>query len=142
MKDFHLRFHVEEWPSGSLDLLTADERDLPDESGAYVLGASGDTAMIYPWGTSPIYYIGKADSLRDRLIQHRRHIEGAAANYWERWWWPRYQYGAAFGASCSWFLAGDREPSALEAILVTEFYQHYGSIPVTNRVWPRVPDQD
>lgn len=142
MKSFHLAFH-NAWPGGPpIDLLEAVDRDLPTEAGAYVLGAAGETMLVYPWGSSPVYYIGKADDLRQRLLVHRKHIFGALEDYWDRWWWPRYQYGAAFGASCGWFTSPKKSAKELEAKLVEDFYLRFGSIPVANTQWPRKPEQD
>ncbi|MDE0450787.1 MAG: hypothetical protein OXI90_03345 [Gammaproteobacteria bacterium] len=140
MKLFHLAFHEKEWPDTPvINLLAAKDADLPTEPGAYVLGTAGETMLVYPWGTSPVYYIGKAEDLRERLSTHRTYIQGAKDDYWERWWWPRYQYGAAFGASCVWFASHETSAKVLEASLVSEFYLRYGSIPVANTQWPKTP---
>lgn len=142
MKSFHLAFHQQSWPDTPvIDLLEAEGDDLPEEGGAYVLGTAGETMLVYPWASSPVYYIGKADNLRTRLLAHRRHIQGAMENYWEKWWLPRYQYGAAFGASCVWFTSDDTSAKALEASLVNDFYSRFGSIPVANTQWPNVPEE-
>ena len=141
MKPFHLAFH-NTWPDGPvIDLLEVDDADLPTDAGAYVLGTAGETMLVYPWATSPVYYIGMADNLRQRLRSHRKHIQGAAEDYWDRWWWPRYQYGAAFGASCVWFTSSEVSSKELEATLVNEFYMRFGSIPVANTHWPKTPEQ-
>ena len=163
MKDFHLRFCVgdmadlfakclparllgEESHSGWFDtndsmdtfnLLEDEASDIPDEPGAYVLGTEDGTMITYPWGVSPIYYIGKADNLRNRLSNHRKHALGARNDHQKEAWWPRYQYGAAFGADCVWYLApDDMDPQNLEATLVDSFYSTYGAIPVANHRWP------
>ena len=165
MKDFHLRFCVgdmadlfakclparllgEESHNGWFDtnddmyntfnLLEDEASDIPDEPGAYVLGTRDGTMITYPWGVSPIYYIGKASNLRNRLSDHKKHTLGAKKDHTERAWWPRYQYGAAFGADCVWYLAhDDNDPQNLEARLVESFYWAYGAIPVANHKWPK-----
>lgn len=163
MRDFHLRFCLEgmkslfgksrkaklfgESPSGwfdtndsmdTFDLLEDEKSLIPDEPGAYVLGTGDGTMIAYPWGTSPIYYIGKADILRNRLSDHRKHTLGARKDHQEVAWWPRYQYGAAFGTDCVWYLAhDDMDPKNLEATLVESFYWAYGAIPVANHKWPK-----
>ena len=164
MKDFHLRFCVgdmaelfakdlparllgEESHSGwfdtkdsmdTFDLLEDEVSDIPDEPGAYVLGAGNGTMITYPWGVSPIYYIGKASNLRNRLSGHKKHTLGAKNDHEKEYWWPRYQYGAAFGADCVWYIAhNDMDPQNLEARLVESFYWAYGAIPVTNHKWPK-----
>ena len=139
VKSFHLAFH-QAWPDTPVIDLLAAEPDLPTDAGAYVLGTADQTMLVYPWATSPIYYIGKAENLRERLLTHRKYIQGAIDDYWDRWWWPRYQYGAAFGASCVWFASTDMPAKALEATLVSHFYLRFGSIPVANTHWPKTPD--
>ena len=139
MKDFHLRF-ADEWPdNGVIDLLSANVDGIPQKPGAYVLGTAGETMLTYPWATSPIFYIGKADNLQRRLTGHKRFTEGAREDYWEKWWWPRYQYGAAFGVSCVWYTSSTDSPAKLEGSLVAKFYEHFGSIPVANTRWPKEP---
>lgn len=143
MKLFHLAFHETEWPDTPvIDLLAAEDADLPTEPGAYVLGTAGETMLVYPWGTSPIYYIGKAEDLRERLSTHRTYIEGAKNDYWERWWWPRYQYGAAFGASCVWFTSQETSAKALEASLVSEFSSDMARFPSRTHSGRKLPEQE
>lgn len=122
------------------DLLGGDADDIPKEAGAYVLGTADGTMLVYPWGTSPIYYIGKAEestTLRLRLIRrHRTGIKNAVNNQGEGKW-PRHRYGAAFGAQAVWYLAADVEPKEVEATLIKAFCQTYGSVPVANQRWPK-----
>ena len=127
----------------TFNLLEDEESDIPDEPGAYVLGTADDTMIVYPWGTSPIYYVGKASNIRNRLSTHKKHTRGAIDDHQKASWWPRYQYGAAFGADCVWYLAGDNDPQNLEATLIGSFYWTYGAIPVANHKWPKYlePDQ-
>ena len=140
MRDFHLRFCVDTkgWNTSELiiDLLEWDENVLPETGGAYVLGTS-DTMLTYPWGTSPIFYIGRAGNLRARVAQHRKGIDSARKNH-DEYWWPRYQYGAAFGAHVAWYSRhGQEDPKNIEAILIECFYEAYGAIPVANSYWPQ-----
>ena len=92
MKDFHLRFALnaiakrygaenvsEAWYNNPdfaiFDFVNGDADDIPKEAGAYVLGTADGTMLVYPWGTSPIYYIGKAEestTLRSRLLEHQQ----------------------------------------------------------------------
>lgn len=141
MKKFHIRFsnysdlHIVD------DLLTVDLDQISDVPGAYILGTSGETVLTYPWATSPIFYIGKADSLRRRLMDHKKFTLGAMEGYRKIWWWPRYQYGAAFGVSCAWYECKETTPTQLEARLVAKFYEYFGSIPIANTRWPKEPKQ-
>ena len=64
-----------------IDLLNEEEDEaqrLPQTGGAYVLGTSA-TMLTYPWGTSPIFYIGKATNLRVRVTRHKVRIQTARA---------------------------------------------------------------
>ena len=139
MRDFHLRFCLERgWCHGLIDLLNKEEdeaRHLPDTGGAYVLGTSA-TMLIYPWGTSPIFYIGKATNLRVRVIQHKADIESARDDH-DEYFWPRHQYGAAFGTHVAWYSRfGQEDPQNVEAYLVEKFYDAFGAIPAANSIWP------
>ena len=59
--------------------------DLPTDAGAHVLGTADHTMLVCPWATSPIYYIGKAENLHERLLTHRKYVLGAMDDYWDRW---------------------------------------------------------
>ena len=143
MKDFHLRFCLnarDKWYTELFDLLADDFEDYPPTSsgGAYVLGTSDGTMLTYPWGSSPIFYIGKAIDLHKRLRTHRKHILSAVEDHDERYWWPRYQYGAAFGATCAYYSRnGPQNVQNIEAGLIRDFYEAFGSIPAANSNWPK-----
>ena len=154
MRDFHLRFALQTianlglGPDASgwfdnddyaiVDLATGDMSEVPDEPGAYVLGTADGTMLVYPWGSSPVYYIGMADSLAKRLSAHSKYTQGAIDDHSDGAWWPRYQYAAAFGAHTVWYLAGEEvEPKNIEAGLMSCFYDAYGSTPVANGAWSR-----
>ena len=138
MKDFHLRFCVEGrgWPTAMFDLLEDGIDDVPSTGGAYVLGTSDGTMLTYPWGSSPVFYIGKGDNLKQRLATHLKHIVGARDDHEDNWW-PRYQYGAAFGATFAYYSRKGPEPAQnVEALLIELFYYAFGSIPAANSSWP------
>ncbi len=141
MKDFHLRFCLKErgWFSGLIKLLSTDGLDgVPITAGAYVLGTSDGTMLTCPWGSSPIFYIGKADALNKRLAAHREHIKGTKQDHDELSWWPRYQYGAAFGADCAYYSRrGPELAQNIESALIECFYYQFGAIPAANSSWPK-----
>ena len=160
LKDFHLRFarndianlHAQSdadaiaesgWYDNSdyamFDLVGGKIDDVPDEPGAYVFGTADNTMLVYPWGLSPIYYIGQAQSLRARLSDHCKATLGAM-DADETYWRPRYQYGAAFGAHVVWYLARGLELQNFEATLITSFYDTYGAQPIANGSWPQWPN--
>ena len=140
MKAFHLRFALaERGPAyGQIDLVCPirdETTQVPDAGGAYVLGAAA-TTLIYPWGESPVFYIGKASRLRRRLRTHRANA-GRAAREHDAHWHPRHRYAEAFGAHAAWFHAGDGEaPENIEATLMQAFYRAFGAIPAANTTWP------
>jgi len=139
MRDFHLRFYIEKrWPDGMLDLIN-DEiiGEIPQKGGAYILGSSDGTMFTYPWGNSPIFYVGQSSNLEKRLKEHKGLISKAVEDHEEQYWWPRYQFGASFGTSIAWYtVRGTQNPNVLESDLITSFYETYGSIPISNGAWP------
>lgn len=149
MKDFHLRFPTTDlgnaghendgWYDNEdyaiFDLINGNIEDVPDIGGGYVLGTADGTMLVYPWGTSPIFYIGKATGLRRRLQDHRKALEECIADHASersKVLSPRYVYGAAFGAHAVWYLAGKIAPPKVEEVLMASFRDAYGSIPVAN----------
>lgn len=144
MRDFDVRF-VQDWPSMNVvDLLTVAPEQLPESGGVYMLGTA-NTPLIYPWGTSPIYYIGQSGNLRERLGSHRDVIAKGRnfGGYYGNNWWPRYQYAIAFGADCCWFEPKkDNTPANLEAELIQEFYDHIGALPAANGSWPSIKQRE
>ena len=159
MRDFHLRFHLAQPNSQgkkqedecktvkrydgdllkNIERLTQEElknKKIPKNAGAYVLGSSDGTMFVYPWGLSPIFYIGQARDLYSRIAEHQKHIREAVEHH-EGDFWPRYLYGASFGTDVVWYECDDEYRHELEAKLVDEFYCVYGSIPVANGAWPR-----
>ena len=143
MKLIHLGFAATErsWPQTSVvDLMQADDVEtFPAAAGAYVLGSSDGTMLTYPWGNSPVFYVGQSGNLRQRLTVHRDYIRQIARNPW-RLTEYRYQYGAAFGASVAMFES--KEPDVLEAQLIQKFYWCFGSIPVANSKWEEIHVSD
>ena len=141
MKDFHLRFCIAEcgWFTGMIeDLIGIADPEIPKTAGAYILGTSNNVMLTYPWGSSPIFYIGKAKNLKKRALEHKRHIEAATHDHDEIYWWPRYQYGAAFGTTFAWYSRhGPQEAQNIESSLIEEFYKVFGAIPAANSYWPR-----
>ena len=140
MKDFHLRFCIAEcgWFTDMIDdLIGIADPEIPETAGAYVLGTSSNVMLTYPWGSSPVFYIGKADNLKKRALEHKGHIEDATHDH-DKNHWPRYQYGAAFGTTFAWYsVHGRQEPKNIESSLIEEFYKVFGAIPAANSYWPR-----
>jgi len=131
--------------------------DIPDEPGVYVLGTGTDklehytdcTMFAYPWGTSPIYYIGAAEeSVRAQLKEDASEIRTAKLLCGEgsRNGNDFKQYGAAYGAMAVWFILRrnddcDDDCEHLLRSLFECFHRAYGAIPVANSngdcpLWP------
>lgn len=147
MNATHLRFACQdpEWGVPEIvDLIASDpEADIPDKPGAYVIGTGDGTTLTYPWGTSPVFYIGSTVSLRGRLgYHHRSGILSVAENPWQVTEY-RFQYGVAFGAHVTWFERGGAgEARQHEAWLLQRFYWSFGSIPTANSRWEELPSND
>lgn len=137
MKFFHLRFSGNAFDGFLQNILEDKILSIPDTSGVFVLGTANDTHLIYPWGHSPIFFIGSADNLYKQMQHYREAITAAIENHEKYWCYPRYQYGAAFGSSVAWRspLNGKSEKH-LEADLIYQFYDRFGAIPVANGIWP------
>ena len=141
MRAFHLRFALDEEgrrPREALiDLLEENaEHKPPATGGAYVIGTA-DTMLIYPWGTSPVFYIGQTANLRQRLAGHKTMIQEAREDY-DHWYRPRHQYGAALGAHVAWYSRrGPESPRVIEGRLMDAFYELFGAIPCANGAWSR-----
>ena len=138
MRDFNLRFFQKRWPDPIFDLEADVISEYTKVPGCYVLGSSDGTDFVYPWGRSPIFYIGTSANLRVRLSAHRKWIRRANTEHHSRHFLPLHQYGASFGADVAVYRKRTRQIiSNLESELMTEFYQIYGSIPVANGAWPK-----
>ncbi|WP_139800648.1 hypothetical protein [Geothermobacter hydrogeniphilus] len=140
MRDFHLRFFIDRrWPDGIEELIEDGETmdSIPKVSGAYILGTSDGSMLTYPWGSSPVFYIGQSSNLFKRIKDHKKYIIQAIDDHEEKYWWPRYQFGASFGTTVAWYSTrGTQNPNTLESDLITKFYEMYGSIPLANGTWP------
>ena len=154
MRDYHLRFAVmTDWlleyaehehgvwyqnPNYSMfDLLEGDAGELPRAPSAYVIGTADNTSLTYPWGTSPIYYIGQSEDLSKRIGNHAEWARQARDDHSREWWLPSYQYAGAFGGQVVWWLAKEgASQKNLEVALINAFYLAYGAIPAANRNWP------
>ena len=127
------------------DLALEDDREyLPDEPGVYLLGAGTEkrehyadcTMFAYPWGASPIYYIGATEeSIRDQLNEIANELR-LAKYLCKQGFADRddfKHYGAAFGAMAVWFISRrDDDCEKLLRSLFACFRSTYGAIPVAN----------
>ena len=71
------------------------------------------------------------------MTRHKGRIQKARADH-GRYWPPKIQYGAAFGANVAWYSRrGQEDPQNVEAFLTEKFYESFGAMPTANGVWPR-----
>lgn len=139
MRDYHLNFFANRRPDPILDLESDSiHDDYGATAGCYVLGSKDGTDFIYPWGRSPIFYIGTSTKLRQRLKAHRRWIRRAKEEHQSRHFLSLHQYGASYGADVAIYRRVRNESlSKMESQLITDFYSIYGAIPVANGAWPK-----
>lgn len=127
------------WSFGQID---DDYDDLPTGPGGYIIRAEGRTTWAYPWGRSPVFYIGKAgDSLRGRLWEHWDAARRAKAYDEQEYYYPVHSFEASFAASYYPISTWQRmTPDALEQELLARFVRRYGARPVANNQtrWKRV----
>lgn len=107
--------------------------DLPSGPGGYIIRASGRATWAYPWGRSPIYYIGKATNLRVRLWDHwdqARQARRDGGNVRDR---PVHNFEASFGSLYHTVPSWQRmTPDSIEQELMARFVNKYGARPVAN----------
>jgi hypothetical protein len=124
-----------------------DDHDIPALPGAYLLVAKSSVHFLYPAGRSPIFYIGLARSLRQRLQRHRLYAGHRRDGYRQPsapLYWPRYEYAGAFGARYCYIRTWSGcTPKALEDIVLARFQKRYHARPVANSAgaWNRVWDE-
>lgn len=133
-------FKEEPWriPDGvfnEVSLIIKEDRkyEIPEKSGAYIFTSAGQR-FVYPEGNSPVIYIGKADNLRARLVQHSKIIKKVSNHTkLDDWWYNRYQYFRKFGCKAFWYTTrGTQKAKNLEASLLESFYNKYCSLPIGN----------
>ena len=93
---------------------------------------SRNNRFILPWGNSPIIYIGKADKLRTRLMQHNNNYKYADPK--TKFEYSRYNYMNMEGGFEIYYLRtkGRESAKCLESKVLENFYDKYGALPVGN----------
>ena len=122
-----------------LSLTESEICNVTTGSGVYIIVAEDKTKFVYPLGTSPVIYIGKADNLRRRLREHLQSLnyvvaneEGDLRNHIEHC--PRYHYIQYHGAYIYLFhcLKKTQDAKELESFILWKFYEKYRALPVGN----------
>ena len=138
MRDYNLQFFQTRWPDDIFGMESESVDGYSEVAGCYVLGSEDGTDFIYPWGRSPVFYIGTTRRLGARIRAHRRWVRRAREEHHTQHFTPLHQYGAAFGVDVAVYRKRTSQSiTKLESALITEFYNIYGSIPVANGVWPK-----
>ncbi len=115
------------------ELWKLEHHNVPTEPGVYLLLADPKKRFQYPDGESSVFYIGKANNLRSRLMDHLRWATEAKSNRRQDLYWPRYEYAAVFGCNYT-FIKTQKGQSAkdLEDEIIARFALEYRSFPITN----------
>lgn len=117
------------------DYWKMEDEDIPQTPGVYILLSKPSISFQYPRGRSPIYYIGQASNLRQRLREHLKHSCQAKNKNARKLnlYWPRYEYAATFGG-CYTFVQTWKgmTPKNLEDLILARFAEQYRSFPVAN----------
>ena len=129
--------------SGLSNFWRLENHDVPDAPGVYFLVAKPGVRVTYPTGTSPIYYIGQASSLRNRLLGHLDFTTHVRENRrtTSPLYWRVYEYGGVHGGRyCYMRTWRGVTPKALEDIVLARFAKRYRAFPVANNAgaWNRV----
>ncbi len=129
--------HIIDLESETIDSLTS-------LSGVYII-RSKRKYFPYPFGTSPIIYIGLASNLRRRLKEHRSDIENLRKSpkkdRGDLPYYSRFQYFITFGSKVHYFTTrGKQHEKNLENKIMMAFYKRYGALPIGNGAfsWEKV----
>jgi predicted GIY-YIG superfamily endonuclease len=107
--------------------------DIPPSSGVYIFLAKPGLSFQYPRNKSPIYYIGQATNLRQRLNEHFTYSYQAKYKRVRERYWPRYEYTASFGGRYTVIQTWQGMTSkSLERKILNLFADKYRSFPIAN----------
>lgn len=128
-------------PSAFADFWRLREHDIPDLPGVYVLAARANVRYRYPAGNSPIFYIGQAKSLRNRLHTHLVYSKQARDDRRAPLYWPRYEFAAIHGGRYCYIRTWQGlSPKSLEDTVLARFAKRFRSFPIANGAgaWTRI----
>ncbi len=111
-----------------------DYESLPPGAGGYILLAGGRTTWAYPWGQSPVFYIGKSGrSIRERVWEHWDGARHAKKSDGRSLYYAVNHYAAEFSPRYIAVPTWQRmTPDAVEQELLGRFVRDYGARPVAN----------
>jgi len=128
-------------PSKLADFWRLREHDIPALPGVYVLAAKANVRYPYPTGNSPIFYIGQAKSLRQRLRTHLLYSEQASGDRRIPLYWPRYEFAAVHGGRYCYIRTWQgMGPKVLEDTVLARFAKRFRAFPIANGAgaWSRI----
>lgn len=101
--------------------------------GVYIIRSADATNFIYPNGESPIYYIGRAGDLENRLKQHIQFHGQALTEQNFHYFYPRYAYAAKFGMKFTYITCeNELDSKRLEGNVLKAFALRFHCVPVAN----------
>lgn len=142
VSDYSQPFRLKRCHDDEINLSKDEICNVTTGAGVYIIVSADNTKFVYPKGSSPVIYIGKADNLRRRLSEHLKSLE-YVRDYEDSWlrskkdrYQPpsRYLYMKYYGAYIYTFncLKDSQDAKNLESQILWKFYERYRSLPVGN----------
>jgi hypothetical protein len=121
-------------PPRDLSTINDDYDNHHTGAGGYILLAQGRTTWAYPWGRSPVFYIGKSGrSIRERVWEHWDGARHAKASQGDSLYYAVNHYTAEFSPRYVAIPTWQRmTPDSVEEELLGRFVKAYGARPVAN----------
>lgn len=135
IKELHFLKGLANTPVPLRDYWKLADHEIPASAGVYILIAKPGIIFLYPRGKSPIYYIGKAASLHQRLNEHLKYSKEARRDRknTQNEYWPRYEYAASFGSLYTYIHTWKgMTVRNLEHEIICRFADRYRSFPIAN----------
>lgn len=139
VSDYSQPFRLTRGHDDELNLTEEEIADVTTGAGVYIIVSGDNTKFVYPKGTSPVIYIGKADNLRRRLREHLKNLrlvidseEADMRNHYQpcsRYQYMKYHRSYVYTFHC---LKSTQDAKNLESQILWKFYERYRSLPVGN----------
>lgn len=84
VSDYSQPFRLKRCHDDEINLSKDEICNVTTGAGVYIIVSADNTKFVYPKGSSPVIYIGKADNLRRRLNEHLNSLENVR-EYEELW---------------------------------------------------------
>ena len=110
-----------------------DEHSIPESPGSYIILTRSGKSFNYPVKKSPIFYIGKAVNLSNRLHQHLRYARQAKYDRKLVLYWPLYEWLAVIGGRYTFIKCNSNNMAKrLEQNLLAQFAKKHRCWPLAN----------